>query len=98
MGSIPADSGGEVDVTEQSQLRHFNNFPFAQLPPFTFAATSLNGERIHSNLSVSESQIDAQKKFLEHQIEVWEYHFFPGFLPHRFFGKKFLCCFGSLFH
>ncbi|XP_027103460.1 ERAD-associated E3 ubiquitin-protein ligase HRD1B-like isoform X2 [Coffea arabica] len=70
MGSIPADSGGEVDVTEQSQLRHFNNFPFAQLPPFTFAATSLNGERIHSNLSVSESQIDAQKKFLEHQIEV----------------------------
>lgn len=87
LGSISADSGSEVAVTEQSQQHHSSNLPF-QLPQFTFAQTNMHGESSGSNLTVSESQMEAQKKILEHQIEVWEFQCFAVFCLHCFFSKS----------
>ncbi|KAL3524525.1 hypothetical protein ACH5RR_017359 [Cinchona calisaya] len=76
LGSVTADSVGESAVTEQAHQHHFSNMPFSQPPQFTFAPAYVSGanflyaEGLGSSFSISESQMEVQKKFLEHQIEI----------------------------
>uniref|UniRef100_A0A5B6ZID2 RING-type E3 ubiquitin transferase n=1 Tax=Davidia involucrata TaxID=16924 RepID=A0A5B6ZID2_DAVIN len=80
--SVNTDSGGEHTSTGQSQQHQFAipggplNLPLSKLPhgafvPFQVPGANLNyGERLGGNPNVSDPQLEVQKKFLQHQIEV----------------------------
>uniref|UniRef100_A0A5B6ZIZ6 RING-type E3 ubiquitin transferase n=1 Tax=Davidia involucrata TaxID=16924 RepID=A0A5B6ZIZ6_DAVIN len=80
--SINTDSGGEQASTGQPQWHQFAipggpvNFPFPQLPHSAFvpsqapSASVNSGEGLGGNSNISDSQLAAQKNFLQHQIEV----------------------------
>ena len=80
--STGTSSGGEQVSTGQSQQHQFSipgglgNMPVAKFPgafvPFQAPGANVNyGEGLWSNLSASDSQLEAHKKNLQHQIEVW---------------------------
>ncbi|KAA8540138.1 hypothetical protein F0562_026830 [Nyssa sinensis] len=80
--SINTDSVGEHTSTGQSQQHQFavpggpGNSPFPQLQhcafvPFQAPGANVNyGERLGDNPNISDPQLEAQKKFLQQQIEV----------------------------
>lgn len=73
----PSVNLGEEQVSAgQSQYHQFGNMNFGQIPPLAFLPVQLSGanfpsgERLGSNLTPSQSPVEAEKKFLENQIEV----------------------------
>lgn len=81
MGSTSVNSGGEQGSSGQSQLHQFGNMTFqlpqlGQIPPFAYmpfqvaGANFPSGERLGNNSITPESQVEAEKKFLENQIQV----------------------------
>lgn len=85
LGPPSANSGEEQGSVGQSPYSQFGNMTFGQIPPLAFLPLQLSGtnfpsrERLGNNLTTSQSLVEAEKQFLENQIEVWKVQWFTKF-------------------